>query len=114
LNELLCGQQQGVKDSIHFLKNYLIYLKERSNIIESFKLIDRDNNGNISPDEIRQFMNSAGGYFFFRFLADGLNGVVSSEDAVNALFRDYDTNGDAMISLNEYVYLMMLPKFHSH
>ncbi len=96
------------------MKNYLIYLKERSNIIESFKLIDRDNNGNISPDEIRQFMNSAGGYFFFRFLADGLNGVVSSEDAVNALFRDYDTNGDAMISLNEYVYLMMLPKFHSH
>jgi Ca2+-binding EF-hand superfamily protein len=91
LNELLRGQQQGAKDCIHFLKNYLIYLKERLNIIESVKLIDRDNNGNISPDEIRQFMNSAGGYFFFRFLADGSNGVVSSEDVVNALFRDYDT-----------------------
>jgi hypothetical protein len=114
LNELLHGQQQEAKKGIHALKNYLNYLKERSNIIESFKLIDLDNNGSVSPDEIRQFLDSIGGYFLLRFLTDGSDGVATSEDVVNVLFRDYDTDGDAMISLNEFVYVMMLPRYRSH
>lgn len=114
LNELLHGQQHEAKKGIHVLKNYLNYLKERSNIIESFKLMDLDNNGSVSPNEIRQFLDRIVGYFLLRFLTDGSDTVSTSEDVVNVLFRDYDTDGDAMISLNEFVYLMMLPKYRTH
>ena len=107
LNELLSELHDGVEVGLQASWQYHSFLEERSSIIESFHLIDLNNDGQISPDEIRQFLSTRNGYFLLKFISGESNVIYSPEDAVKLIFKEYDSDGDAMISTNEFIYLMM-------
>ncbi|PXF47369.1 Calmodulin [Gracilariopsis chorda] len=61
-------------------------------IIEAFKVFDKDNSGKISADELRQVMNNLGERL--------------SDAEVEEMIREADTNGDGEIDIAEFVRMM--------
>ncbi len=66
---------------------------DESQLRELFKLFDRDGNGKISATEIRTVMSS-------------VSGDHVSENEVQDMLNEADTNKDGCIDLNEFVMVM--------
>ncbi|OSX77546.1 hypothetical protein BU14_0144s0010 [Porphyra umbilicalis] len=66
----------------------------QAEILEAFKVFDKDNSGKISADELRQVMNNLGEKL--------------SDEEVNEMIREADTNGDGEIDVKEFVKMMRL------
>eukprot|EP00168_Porphyra_purpurea_P010484 TRINITY_DN25_c0_g1_i2.p2 TRINITY_DN25_c0_g1~~TRINITY_DN25_c0_g1_i2.p2 ORF type:complete len:152 (-),score=64.87 TRINITY_DN25_c0_g1_i2:53-508(-) len=66
----------------------------QAEILEAFKVFDKDNSGKISADELRQVMNNLGEKL--------------SDEEVNEMIREADTNGDGEIDVKEFIKMMRL------
>lgn len=66
----------------------------QAEILEAFKVFDKDGSGKISADELRQVMNNLGEKL--------------SDEEVSEMIREADTNGDGEIDVKEFVKMMRL------
>mmetsp|Transcript_10334 Transcript_10334/g.24762 ORF Transcript_10334/g.24762 Transcript_10334/m.24762 type:complete len:159 (+) Transcript_10334:62-538(+) len=66
---------------------------ERAEVIESFRVFDKDGNGQLSAAELRHVM--------------GTMGEPLTPEEVDELIREADANGDGMIDFAEFVRQMM-------
>jgi calmodulin len=62
-------------------------------LIEAFKVFDRDGNGYITATEFKQVIFSLG--------------EVITDDELNEMLRDADTNGDGFIDYEEFVKMII-------
>lgn len=67
----------------------------QAEILEAFKVFDKDNSGKISVKELREVMTSLGEKL--------------TEGEVEEMIKDADTNGDGEIDINEFVKMMGYP-----
>ena len=66
-------------------------LLSREKIEAAFKAFDADGSGEITADEIKQFLGKSNNY---------------NEEVWNELIREVDQNGDGVIDLDEFIYMM--------
>merc|ERR550532_161576 len=62
-------------------------------LIEAFRVFDRDGNGQISPAELRHVMSNLGEKL--------------GEDEIEKMIADADDNGDGQINYEEFIKMMM-------
>jgi calmodulin len=88
--------KSGTIDFQEFLELMAWKMKEidiEDELIEAFKVFDRDGNGLISAHELRFVMSSAGEKL--------------SEEDIEEMIREADENGDGYIDYEEFVRMMM-------
>lgn len=64
---------------------------QNEKLMEAFKMFDKDNNGAISPQEIKDVLGFGGNY---------------SEKEIDQLIKEADQNDDGEISFDEFVVMM--------
>lgn len=69
-------------------------------LIEAFKIFDRDGNGLISEEELKQVMT---------IIADKVCDDVITDEEVAAMMKEADTDGDGMISYSEFKKIITPP-----
>lgn len=88
--------KSGTIDFQEFLSLMALKMKEtdiEEELIEAFKVFDRDGNGLISAHELRFVMSTSG---------ESL-----SEEDIEEMIREADENGDGYIDYEEFVRMMM-------
>jgi len=66
---------------------------EEEELLEAFKVFDKDGNGVLSPEELRKIISNLGEKL--------------SDDEVDAIIREADTDGDGCINCDEFVKMMI-------
>ncbi|CAF0883641.1 unnamed protein product [Brachionus calyciflorus] len=83
--------------------NYVHHSEKLDSLIEEytrmFKSIDKDNSGEITPEEFKQDWQQ--------------RGINLSDGSIDALIRSFDVDGDKTISLDEYLNALTLRYFRS-
>ena len=71
-------------------KKFIIYFLKRERLYEAFCILDKDNDGKITKEEIM----------------DVLKSEKSQEKVIENLIKEVDTNGDGTIDYGEFMRLM--------
>lgn len=96
INDVNAAGRNGKIDFPEFLTLMARKLKDEDSeeeILEAFRVFDRDGNGFISTAELRHVMTSIGEKL--------------SEDEVNRMIKEADSDGDGQINYNEFVGIIM-------
>lgn len=96
INDVNAAGRNGKIDFPEFLTLMARKLKDEDSeeeILEAFRVFDRDGNGFISTAELRHVMTSIGEKL--------------SEDEVNRMIKEADADGDGQINYNEFVGIIM-------
>ena len=99
-----------LQDALKALSKYHSFLEEKAIIIEYFRIIDLNNDDQISPVELTKFLSTTKSGFLLRKLFTGdenENTIMSPEESCNQIFEKADIDGDKMLSMNEFIHLMM-------
>lgn len=96
INDASSGRTGNKIDFPEFLTLMARKLKDEDSeeeILEAFRVFDRDGNGFISTAELRHVMTSIGEKL--------------TEDEVNRMIKEADADGDGQINYNEFVGIIM-------
>lgn len=86
----------GTVDFSEFITLFMTKLKEpdtEADLIETFKMFDKDENGCIRPEELREALMKAGSKL--------------TEEEADEMVREADIDGDGFINYREFVRIMM-------
>ncbi len=87
-----CGKIE-FRDFLHLFANKLNEPETEEDLLEVFKIFDMDGNGNISAQELKHVLTTLGEKL--------------TEDEVDTMLMEADSNGDGTINYKEFVSLMM-------
>ena len=88
----LSSVEKGVICLWVFETDYTCWYAIKSELREAFNVFDKDGNGTISEDELRQVMHNLGE-------------KLTDED-IKAMMREADTDGDGEVNFEEFVQMM--------
>jgi len=98
LKQMICEVDADENGSIDFAEFVTLMARKMSNtnrdseIMEAFKVFDRDGNGKISADELKSIMSSLGEKL--------------SDEEIQQMIKEADTNGDGEIDYDEFVKML--------
>merc|ERR1712126_368876 len=85
----------GFEEFVDIMRSRVEVVDEAEMIKQAFRLFDKDGNGFISPAEVRLGMANLGHRF--------------TEEEIQQMIRDADTDGDGQINYEEFVEMMYSP-----
>ena len=80
------------REFLDMMARMLKYADSEKEILEAFKVFDKDGNGFVSPDELRQVMINMGEKL--------------TDEEVDEMIREADLDGDGQINYEEFVRMM--------
>lgn len=87
-----CPQQQQSQQQQQQTEHEEMAHETKQEMMEIFKLFDLDNDGSITPDELKHAMNQ--------------QGLAPSDDELHRMIADVDLNGNGKVEFEEFLVMM--------
>ena len=87
------GGLLGFKDFFEFYNKKLKFVDKEADIVDAFKIFDKDNKGSIGKEELKHIITS---------LLPNIN-----EKDIDEMLKEADLNGDGNINYADFVKIMM-------